>query len=140
MNGELSAAWVAWFAVMVLVPGIHSVHLMLSRIAGLKALRGAVFPPGGHQHPHPRGPLEGTANSLSRKINSMRNRMCAWKQRDNRMHCNSILTCESGFARYSVLLNMPVSPVHLRESPLEKGRPTTRLALTARGGVRLWGT
>ena len=69
----------------------------------------------------------------------MRNRMCAWKQRDNRIHCNSILTCESGFARYSVLLNMPVSPVHLRESPLEKGRPTTRLALTARGGVRLWG-
>ena len=69
----------------------------------------------------------------------MRNRMCAWKQRDNRIHCNSILTCESGFARYSVLLKMPVSPVHLRESPLEKGRPTTRLALTARGGVRLWG-
>ncbi|MEC7113407.1 MAG: hypothetical protein VXW79_00455, partial [Bacteroidota bacterium] len=82
------------------------------------------------------GPLEGTANSLSRKIKSMRNRMCAWKQRDNRIHCNSILTCESGFARYSVLLNMPVSPVHLRESPLEKADRRRRLVLTARGGVR----
>ena len=45
----------------------------------------------------------------------MRNRMCAWKQRDNRIHCNSILTCESGFARYSVLLKMPVFPVQVRE-------------------------
>lgn len=59
MNGELSAAWVAWFAVMVLVPGIHSVHLMLSRIAGLKALRGAVFPPGGSPAPTPQGTTRG---------------------------------------------------------------------------------
>ena len=30
-----TVAWIIWFALMILVPGIYSVHLILSRIAGL---------------------------------------------------------------------------------------------------------
>ena len=65
-------------------------------------------------------------------------RMFAWKQRDNRRDSNGTQTCESGFARKSVLWKIPVSPVHLRESPLKMTNERHSPALTARGCVRFW--
>ena len=63
-----------------------------------------------------------------------------WKERcDNHDKCNSLRRTGWGFMAHRTVLNMPVSPVHLRESPLEKADRRHRLALTARGGVRFCG-
>ena len=78
----------------------------------------------------PRTPLvpkcRNTPNILSREFDDLS---------DKRLKCDSPMTSGGGFTWCQPVLKMPVSPVHLRESPLKLTNEQHSPAPTARGCV-----